>query len=487
MTRSPGGPPAADGGACDEGGRGQRRPTAEQPDRMTSGPCGHSADPTQAEARRQVEQPVERGPDDAGEEPPGQPPDHQRSGHRGGQQVGGQGRDRHGAEEQQQEGCNGRLGGEGHRRRLPEGPRPRQQVGEGCGSEDDAGAGGHRQLEGRPVDEQRIDENQADDGEAEQPQPVGLPTPGSDQGTAPGHHCRPENRWLEPGDQGEEAEEQEGGRKTRPEPEPAKQRAGGCDDERHVLARDGEEVAQASGPEVVGGPVVLGAVVPEDEAGQERGLFGWQRSRAVDEGPPQGVRQAVERTGRPNTPDSAHLEGAFHVADPLPAPWIAVEVPGHLNPLPRQQLADPGRRRRELGVVTAPVEADLGTPSATGKRTRIRDQPRDARHRPLTGVGGPLPRTVRQGTGNQEQPEHGDEDRAPAEDAPGRRAGGRQEEDRRIGGMRQERAGEHPGDQQQRSHPVGLTWTCSRRPANLAGPMPETMRRSSIEANGPKR
>ena len=235
--------------------------------------------------------------------------------------------------------------------------------------------------------QERVDQEQPHDGEAEEPQPVGLPAPGSNRGTAPGHHGRPEDGGFEAGDQGEECKEQEGGRETGPEAEPSEQRAGGCHDERHVLAGDGEEVSQAGGPEVVGRPAVLGPVVAEHQPGQERSLLGRQRCRPPPEGASQGIGKSVEGAGGQDPVDARHLEGALDVADSLPAPGVAVEVSRHHDPLPCEEVADRGRPRRELGVVAVPVEADLGPPTSTGKRSRVREQPHDAGDGPPAWVG----------------------------------------------------------------------------------------------------
>ena len=208
-----------------------------------------------------------------------------------------------------------------------------------------------------------IDQDQGGHGQGQDPGAGHLPP-------AEGRSCRhrrhrrgPQHRGLEPREQGEEAEHpQDGGEPCR-KAEAAQGEPGHDEHERDVLARHGQQVAQARGPEVVGRGRRLAPVVAEqDPREQRRGLVA-QRRRAPDHRPAQRVGQTADGVADLHGSDPVGQEPTGHMADrQVGPPGHGDHPPGDGHPLPRQRLGEGGRRRLVGGfdLEASPVEPDDG-------------------------------------------------------------------------------------------------------------------------------
>jgi len=245
------------------------------------------------------------------------------------------------------------------------------------------------------VHQDGIDQHEGDHGQGERaPSSLGAPGPGG-RGRRQGHGRGPQDRRLDPGQHGEGSQQRHCGPPTGREAEAGQQRRGDDEDEGDVLARDGEEVAEARGPEVVGGGGVLPPVVTEQDPGEESRALGAEDDGAALDGPTQRVQPTGDAPGRrrpvhlgdhEETDDVTHRE-VGPVGDPDHPAAHGHPVPGQR----RRERPGPGRRDPGLEALGPPadvdhhlVHVDLGVPDQGDRR------PVDGvrRRRAETGPGG---------------------------------------------------------------------------------------------------
>ncbi len=441
------------------------------------------------------------GTDQAGHDAGGEAPRHDQRGRRLGQQVGRHSGHRHAAVPAGEQRRHGHLRGQGHAQSRGDATRHGEVVPQRAGQHQDAGRGGHRQLEPEHADEHRVDEHEGGHRERQCPD-AGDRSPEHPGGDGDGRHGRcPQHGGLESGDDAEQPDDRQRRHPPAPQPEAAQHRHGHRQHEGHVLARHHQEVAEAGAAEVVGHGGRLTSVVAQHEAGEQGPLVGGQRRRAPKQDGPQPVghaRDGVAVAGRPHLarvepPDDVATGGpvvtrrpgrrATAYLDHLPG-----DPPGHgrPGPTPRPQV-EVVARGTHLGVHGAAEPVGIGDQGGpTGPFAR-------------RGGPSPEPRLGREAGG--QQGEHRAEQQRAAEGE--RHHGG--------GGQRPHRQGEgqpgaERGGDRQRDHPAvaqpadapgaaqrrcpdrrGHTRTRSRSWASLASPMPRTWARSSTEWNGPLR
>ena len=241
---------------------------------------------------RHVQQAAAGAADQPGQRAGPQPPHHQRTGDRAGRDVGRECGERHRAEHGDQHRRDGELRTGGDAEPLAEPARSGQAARDAGREEEDTGGRRHREAEPERVDEERIDQQEQDDGDAQVPRPTTGSARGPGEQGHRGHERGPEHGRLEPGDERERGNHGHGEHEPGPDPEALQHRADHDQHERHVLARHGEQVGEAGGAEVGGELGRLGAVIAEHEAGEQGPTTGRQGDGAA-------VEQAAIAVGGP--------------------------------------------------------------------------------------------------------------------------------------------------------------------------------------------
>jgi hypothetical protein len=377
-----------------------------------------------------VEQPVERRAQHAGHEAAGEAPGQHRPGRGHGEQVGregGHGEPPEGGDEHR---GHADLGGGAHRERFGHGTGAGQPLGQWAGQQGDAQGGAHGQLEPERARQERVDEEQAGDGEGEDPCARGRATHRVGGGHHGGHRRGPQHRRLEAGQQREEGEDAEGDGPPWAQAQAAQQRPAEDEDEGDVLAGHGEQVGQACGPEVVGHLHRLAAVVAEHHAGEQRPPVVAERFGPPGEGPAQRVGEPARQRPLPPRTRLAHVEPGADVAagqevahDRRRRPQASL----HHQALPCEPRAQRARRGAGRPRLRPPAaEPDLGADGPADAVDRIGQQrdlgPHGARlGRDQAGLGSGGEARSEDGGPDHEQPRAPDHQRYRHHDEPGRR------------------------------------------------------------------
>lgn len=275
-------------------GQGDEAAGGQLPGGDGGGGAGDPVERRQPQPRGQVQERGQRG-HSARQRARDQAPGHHQARQGARRQVGRDPDEGHPAEHDGDDRRHGELSGEGHPHRPAQRRRPRDRSSEPLGGDDDPRRRRHGEHEADGVDEQGVDEHEPGDGERQEAHPPRLDAPGGGRRRQPGHQRGPQHRGLGPGEQGEEAQEDQEQGQPRPGPETAQRRLGHDQQEGDVLARHRHQVAQPGASEVVDGRRREGPVVAVEDPGEQRGPVRSQPHRpALDE--------AAEAVGGPHRP-----------------------------------------------------------------------------------------------------------------------------------------------------------------------------------------
>ena len=157
----------------------------------------------------------------------------------------------------------------GDRKRCCEQSRTRDEPRQRRAEEEDPARCEYRQLKGQGTHQGRVEQNQAGDRQRQDPPTRRLTPQASGHRGQPGHGSGPQHRGFEAGDGCEEQQAKRYYEQPPPRAEATGSRSEQSDHESHVLTRNGQQVCETGGPEVVGGDHRLVAVIAVDETGEQ--------------------------------------------------------------------------------------------------------------------------------------------------------------------------------------------------------------------------
>ena len=334
-----GGSEQQDGAGCAGTHHQMGRPEVAHGQR--GGAVGDPRHPADEQARRHVDHRRGDAADQAGHQPGRQSPHHHRGGRGHCERVGQEPPDRGAAERRHQDGRHAGLRRDRDREHLAQELGATEPASNGRRQQHDAGRRRDRQLEADGVDQQRVDEDQPGDRQRQQPDARGRSTGGGGRHRERNHRRRPQDGRLEAGHQAEEPDRSERHGQSRPQPEPAQERADQREHERHVLARHGEQVRESGGAERLGSGQGLVPGVAEHEAREQRPVHDVERIRT-------GEQRAANAVGELRQRAAAAVARTARTSS-RPTTWrtASQSEPGGEGPMsPRTRTRSPARRSR---------------------------------------------------------------------------------------------------------------------------------------------
>ena len=457
-----------------------RIPSANLAQVKAGGGGGHPRDPGQRGLGRDVDQRRGAAAHQPRREAAHQAPHHHRAGDRHGQEVGRDGGQGDAPEDRHQNRSHAGLGGKRHRQGR------RQPALEHRPQPSDAGAGRRGEQEAHRAGEQRVDQHQTPDCNSQQPDTAGGPAGGGGCHCHRSHGHGPQHRRLPPGQHAEHQHHPHPRHQPAPKPHPAQHRPAHGQDECHVLARDGQEVAEPGGAEVVHLEVRLLAVVAKDEPCEQGPAAGVERRSSTHQRAPQLVGEPAQRASRVGSRKLVDAEAAADVPAgqncPRPSPQRPKAAPDR-HPLPRQSL----RQNHPVGAPGERLHPPAPEPQlrthAPWHRFGIGDQRGPARHHAGLGrAADPVPGAgpERRGQGHAGQAD----DQRPPQARRHQRDPGQRNEQRDGPGQP---GAEQDGRRQRRCLPLRHrdTRTLARSAASFDSPIPRTSTSSSTDRNRP--
>ena len=271
-----------------------------------------------------------------------------------------------------------------------------------------------RQLEAGRAHQQRIDQHQRGDRDPDDPKPRDRLARHRERRRQRRHRRRPQHRWLEARHQPEEADDPERGEEAWPEAEAAEQRPGQRQGERHVLARDGQQVGETGAAERVGQIGRLLPIVTDDEAGVERPGARPERRRSGDQRAAQPVGQPAGGVAAAPPVDPQHGELTRDVTGHEPG-LVGISR-SHRAPHADHLAGEAGTERVGGDPASARLEPPVAPshvhPNTVEVRRRIAQQRHLPRHDPRLEAVETLERPLGEPAG-EERDRHPTHDRPP--------------------------------------------------------------------------